>query len=166
MRAAEDLAAWMRGPDRDGLAVVTGSPGSGKSAMLALPVLLAHRPAPGRTASPGQSQGSLVARAADLFDGLPVLGVHARGMNPYQVADAIAAYLGRSADSPEELLGDLDDQPETSSRIVVVDAVDEARDPRRLLTGLLLPLARRPGLRIIVGARRHVVPSAARCQPD
>jgi len=36
----EDLAGWMRGPERGGVAVVTGSPGSGKSAMLALPVLL------------------------------------------------------------------------------------------------------------------------------
>ena len=46
-----------------------------------------------------------------------------------------------------ELLDDLDDRPETGSRIVVVDAVDEARDPQRLLTDLLVPLARRPGLR-------------------
>ena len=160
MRVVEDLASWMRDPDRGGLAVVTGSPGSGKSAMLALPVLLTN--GQGRDVLvAGAGQGSLVPRAADLFDGLPVLGVHARGMNPYQVADTLGAYLGRSADSPEELLGDLEDRPETSSRIVVIDAVDEARDPRRLLTELLLPLGRRPGLRVIVGGRRHVVPSAA-----
>ena len=159
-RVVEDLAAWMRDPDRDGLAVVTGSPGCGKSAMLALPVLLAG--AQGRnTLVAGADPGSLLARAADLFDALPVLGVHARGMNPYQVAGAIAHYLGRAADSPGELLGDLDDHSETSSLIVVIDAVDEARDPRRLLTDLLLPLAHRPGLRIVVGARRHVVPPAA-----
>ena len=40
LRVVEDLAAWMRDPGRHGLAVVTGSPGCGKSAMLALPVLL------------------------------------------------------------------------------------------------------------------------------
>ena len=43
----------------------------------------------------------------------------------------------------------------------MIDAVDEARDPRTLLTDLLLPLARRPGLRVVVGARRHVLPPAA-----
>ncbi len=41
MRAVEDLAAWMHNSDNRGIAVVTGSPGSGKSAVLALPVLLA-----------------------------------------------------------------------------------------------------------------------------
>jgi hypothetical protein len=160
MRVIEDLARWMRNPDSGGLAVVTGSPGAGKSAMLALPVLLVDGQARDVLAA-GADQDSLVARAADLFGGLPVIGVHARGMNPYQAGDAIAEHLGRSADSPEELLEDLEDHPETTSRIVVIDAVDEARDSRRLVTGLLLPLARRPGLRVVIGARRHVVPPAA-----
>ena len=159
-RAVEDLARWLRNPHRDGLAVVTGSPGCGKSAMLALPVLLTDERRRDALVA-GADPGSLIARAADLFLGLPVLGVHARGMNPYQAAAAIAQSLGRSADSPEGLLEDLDDNPETSSRIVVIDAVDEARDPRRLLTDLLLPLARRPGLRIVIGARRHVIPPAS-----
>ena len=44
---------------------------------------------------------------------------------------------------------------------MVIDAVDEARDPYGLLTGLLLPLARCPGLRVVVGARRHILPPAA-----
>ena len=99
---------------RGGLAVVTGSPGCGKSAMLALPVLLTDAQRRDALVA-GANPGSLLARAADLFGGLPVLGVHARGMNPYQAADAIAQHLGRSADSPEELLDDLDDRPETSS---------------------------------------------------
>src|SRR4029453_4135740 len=71
--------------------------------------------------------------------------------------------LGRAADNPEDLLKDLelDDHREPTWRIVVVDAVDEARDPQRLLTDLLVPLARRPGLRGVIGARRHVLPPAA-----
>jgi WD40 repeat protein len=160
LRVVEDLAAWMGAPDGGGLAMVTGSPGCGKSTMLALPVLLTdpqRRDALVARAAPD----SLVARAASLFDGLPVLGVHARGMNPYQAAAAIAQPLGRSADNPEDLLKDLDDRPETAPRIVVVDAVDEARDPQRLLTDLLVPLARRLGLWVVVGARRHIRPPAA-----
>lgn len=42
LRAAEDLAAWMAGPELSGLAAVTGSPGTGKSALLSVPVLLAE----------------------------------------------------------------------------------------------------------------------------
>jgi hypothetical protein len=162
IRVVKDLASWMWTSDRGGLAVVTGSPGSGKSAMLALPVLLTDRQRREALVA-GADPGSLVARAAGLFDGLPVVGVHARGMNPYQAASAIAQSLGRAADNPEDLLKDLDldDHREPSPRIVVIDAVDEARDPRRLLTDLLVPLARRPGLRVVIGARRHVLPPTA-----
>jgi Caspase domain len=159
-QVVKDLASWMRDPDRGGLAVVTGSPGAGKSAMLALPVLLTDDQR-SETLLAGAAPGSLVTRAAELFDSLPVLGVHARGRNPYQVANDIARSLGRAADSPRELLDDLDDHREPSSQIVVVDAVDEARDPQRLMTDLLVPLARRPGLRVVVGARRHLLPPAA-----
>ena len=77
----------MRDPGRGGLAVVTGSPGCGKSAMLALPVLLTNRGQRELLVAQG-GPGSLVARAADLFDGLPVIGVNARGMDFYQVAEA------------------------------------------------------------------------------
>ena len=160
MRVVEDLAGWMRDPDRGGLAVVTGSPGTGKSAMLALPVLLTDVQRRDTLVAAAE-QNSLITRAADLFADLPVLGIRARGKNPYEVADAVADYLGRSADSPEELLAELDDHPETSPRIVVIDAVDEARDPRGLLTGLLLPLARRPRLRVVAGTRHHLLRLAA-----
>ena len=108
MQVVEDLAGWMRGPYPGRLAMVTGSPGSGKSAMLALPILLTDSQSRDALVA-GTGQASLVTRAAELFDGLPVLGVHARGLDPYQVTDAIAAYLGRSADSPEELLSDLEE---------------------------------------------------------
>jgi WD40 repeat protein len=157
VRVIEDLAGWMRDTDRGGLAVVTGSPGSGKSAMLALPVLLTD--AQGQNALlAGVDPGSLLARAGDLFAGLPVLGIHARGKNPYQITDTIARHLSLCPDSPEEFLSDLDNQPQTTACTVVLDAVDEAIDPRKLLSDLLIPLARRPGLRVIIGARRHVIP--------
>jgi WD40 repeat protein len=160
IRVVEDLARWIRDPDSHGLAVVTGSPGSGKSTMMALPVLLSDARRRD-TLVAGADPDSLIARAIGLFLGLPVLGVHARGMNPYQAAAAIAQSLDRSADSPDVLLEDLDDNPEMSSRILMIDAADEARDPRRLLTDLLLPMARRPGLRIVIGARRHILPPPA-----
>src|ERR1019366_9222553 len=95
LRAAAHLAAWMTDPGPKGLAVVTGSPGTGKSALLALPVLLTDRFRRAdlmRAAEPG----SLIQRAAGLLPaGTPVTAVHARGLNTDQAAGAIAGALGR-----------------------------------------------------------------------
>jgi WD40 repeat protein len=160
LRVLEDLARWICEPGRDGLAVVTGSPGCGKSTMLALLLLLSDGQ-PRDSLLAGTDRSSLVARAAELFEGLRVIGIHARGMNPYQITAAIAQHLDRSADSPGDLLQDLEDRPERSSRVVLIDALEEARDPRRLVTDLLLPLSHRAGLRVVLGTRRHVVPPSA-----
>ena len=40
---------------------------------------------------------------------------------------------------------------------MIVDAVDEAPSPAAMLGGFLLPLARQPGLSIVVGTRRHLL---------
>ncbi len=160
LRAAEHLAAWMTDPGPKDLAVVTGSPGTGKSALLALPVLLTDRFRRAdllRAADPG----SLIQRTAGLLPaGTPVTAIHARGLNTDQAAGAIARALGREASTASALLEDLDTTPEHGRRVVIVDAVDEATSPATLLGGLLVPLARQPGLQVAVGARRHVLSGA------
>ena len=157
LRAAEHLAAWMTDPGPKGLAVVTGSPGTGKSALLALPVLLSDRFRRAdllRTAGPG----SLIQRTADLLPAdTSVTAIHARGLNTDQAAGAIARALGREARTAAALLEDLGTTGEHGRRVVLVDAIDEAASPATLLGGLLVPLARQPGLQMAVGARRHVL---------
>ena len=152
VRAAEHLAAWMTGPGPEGLAVVTGSPGTGKSALLALPVMLtqrAWRPALLEGAEPG----SLVQRTADLLPvDAPIIALHARGLNTDQAARGIAQALGRASSTASALLDDLGATPEQDSRVVVVDAIDEATSPATLLTSLLVPLARQPGLKSCRGS--------------
>ena len=159
LRAAEHLARWMTDPAPKGLAVVTGSPGSGKSALLALPVLLTEqswRTDLLRAAKPA----SLIQRTAGLVPAdTPVIAIHARGLNTDQVAAVLAQELGRDSRTASALLDDLDARPEPSRRILIVDAVDEAASPT-LLGGLLVPLARQRGLRVAVGARRHVLSAA------
>lgn len=93
--AAKRLAQWISGPASRGLAVVTGSPGTGKSALLAMPVLLtdeSRRHDLLRAAQPG----SLIQQAAAILaPETPVVAVHARGLNTDQVAGAIASGLGK-----------------------------------------------------------------------
>ena len=157
LRAAEYLARWMTDPAPKDLAVVTGSPGSGKSALLALPVLLTEqswRTDLLRATKPA----SLIQQTAGLVPAdTPVIAVHARGLNANQVAAVLAQELGRESRTASALLDDLDARPEPGRRILIVDAVDEAASPPTLLGDLLVPLARQRGLRVAVGARRHVL---------
>jgi WD40 repeat protein len=159
LRAAEDLITWISdsGRQQGQLALVTGSPGTGKSALLALPALLTERSWRQellRVAAPG----SLIAQAARLLPSETQLtAVHARGLNADQTAGAIARALGREASTAFGLLESLDVTPWREQGVIAVDALDEAVSPATLLSGLLVPLARQHGLRIVAGARRHVL---------
>ena len=159
--AAEHLAAWVADPASRGLAMVTGSPGTGKSTLLSLPVLLtqsARREDLLRRADPA----SLVQRTANLLPAdTPLVAVHARGLNTDQAAGIVAQALGRDASSAAALLESLESTPLRGKRVVVIDAADEATSPATLLGGLALPLARQSSLRVVVGARRHVLSDVA-----
>jgi len=172
IRAAKDLIGWMTGPDPDAsrletprLAVVTGSPGTGKSTLLALPVLLVQ-PAWRADLLAGAGPGSLIERAAALLPAdTPVAAVHARGLNADQAARTIAQALGLVPGSAATLLQDLKTSPRPRA-VVVVDALDEAVSPPDMLADLLLPLSGRDDLRVAVGGRRPAVPSAAQLTID
>ena len=164
-QAAEDLAAWMNdpdlawmtNPDLKGLAIVTGSPGSGKSALLALPTLLTQQATRAGLMARAEP-GSVVQRMADLLPvGTPLTAIYARGLNTDQTAHAVARALNRGAGTASALQEDLETTPLRDRHIVVVDAVDEAVSPGILLSGLLVPLSCQAGLRVVVGARRHVL---------
>jgi hypothetical protein len=164
IRAVEDLVGWMTVPG-GGLAVVTGGPGTGKSALLALPVLLAQ---PSRRADllAGASVGSLIERAATQFPAdAPLAAVHARGLNADQAAGVIAEALGLVPGSARTLLKDLEDNAQPGA-VVVVDALDEALSPMDMVDDLLLPLSNQADMRVVVGSRRHAVPRGAELTID
>jgi WD40 repeat protein len=164
VRASEDLARWMADPSRRGLAVVTGSPGTGKSAVLALVVLLSL-PSERAVLLGAAEIAGFAQRTADLLPpGTVSSSIHARRLLSDQVAALIAQSLDRHADSASALLEDLDTTPEKNSRVIVVDAVDEAASPGTLLRSLLVPLASQPGIKVVIGARRHVLHPSG--QPD
>ncbi len=156
--AAQHLVTWMTDPGQHELAVVTGSPGTGKSTLLSLPVLLTER---SRRKDLLRTAGtdSLIQRTADLLPAsTQLVAVHARGLNTNQAAGLLARALGRDGHSADALLRDLDAKPVPGNRVVVVDAADEATSPATLLGGLVVPLSRQPGIRVVLGARRHVLP--------
>ncbi|MFE5564855.1 hypothetical protein ACFQ68_07685 [Amycolatopsis japonica] len=157
-RQLRDLARWMDGADpAGGLRVVTGSPGVGKSALLGALVCSAH---------PVLADAVPHVRARLEAAGCPsrnaYLGaVHARQRRVPELVDSLARQFGLSRPgegrSVAALIGEMSTLPVTP--VIVVDAVDEALDPNRMIKDFLFPLteARRldntPICRLLIGFR-------------
>ena len=154
-RAAHDIAAWMMDATQGNLAVVTGRPGTGKSTMLALPVLLS-----------GPSRDTLLSNARDntlvhdvaeiVHEGMPLISVYARGLDIDQVAAEVSAGLGlldEDLTTVQALRENLKASSPPRAAVIVVDAVDESDASDTLRDALLIPLAREHGLRVLLGLR-------------
>jgi hypothetical protein len=154
----QHLAGWLERPAAPGssLRVVTGSPGTGKSALLGVLVCLGHPD---------------LAPLAQLLDRLPakvkprrvrsasMAAVHARNRDVTGLLASIGRQLGIAASGVDiggllTGLEDRDDQP-----VIVLDALDEANDPAAVHRSVLVPLATArtdrgdPICRLLVGTR-------------
>ena len=130
--------------------VVTGGPGSGKSAVLARLVTCAHA----TTRKQMEASGALDGAPEDTLapPGSIDVPIHARGQSIEQVASAIADACGFSDSDPTAVLKALaTERPKPLA--VVVDALDEAQKPEELDEKFLRPLAELPTVRLIVGSR-------------
>ncbi|WP_239339540.1 trypsin-like peptidase domain-containing protein [Frankia sp. CiP3] len=144
----------------DPLRVVTGGPGSGKSAVLARLVTMSN------AAYRERSPALLESDPLRLFrPGSIDIAVHARGLAPRTVVERIIAIVNTSEDAPES--SSADDQILTDRLVdlllgrqhplrIVVDAVDESKEPERLAAalGLLALEAADTGLRLLIGTRK------------
>ncbi|RPF38069.1 hypothetical protein [Streptomyces sp. TLI_185] len=160
-----DVLSWLD-TTREGLLVVTGPAGSGKSALLGH-VLIHTRP---ELTEPLSRAGHL----SDLPPGTPRptgafdLAVHLTGVSPQALLDRIASAVGESlpADNPFDsqvawLTGRLANRHLRRARgedaktfTLLADALDEAHLPLVIAEEVLRPLARTPGARVVVGTRR------------
>ncbi|MFI7123035.1 hypothetical protein [Amycolatopsis sp. NPDC049868] len=145
-----DITAWLHHPDAARpLQVVTGNPGSGKTAVLGLIAALTH---PDRRATVPLGGLGLPAAAVPDMDAVDV-AIYAQGLTSEEMLSGIAAAVQSNASTPGQLLEELDDR--STPLTVLIDALDEATDPDHLVRRLLRPLADHAAgrLRLLVGTR-------------
>ncbi|MEI5582559.1 MULTISPECIES: NACHT and WD repeat domain-containing protein [unclassified Agromyces] len=155
--AVDSIAAWFsQGPS---LAVLTGSPGSGKSTVAALPVFATETAGRDFLDSIREPDGTGLAEHANAVfaTGTRVHGLHVRGLTLTEITARVADALGWEAQRRSSLLqsaasGELD---HLDPRVVVIDGADEASDPAGVVT-LAEGLARAGPLRVLLVARPHI----------
>ncbi len=157
-RALEDITGWLGElPDDRPALVVTGGPGSGKTAVLGLLAAVSD-PEYRRTvplASLGLNAGQLPPPKA--------IGtaVYAQSLTDQQVVRALAAALRLPpTEAVADLLNHLGAGPEPERpRVVLIDGLDEAATPSALCAQVLRPLMELAGtrLRLLLGTRRHLL---------
>ena len=148
--ALRDLVSWLTDKDDKSARVVTGGPGSGKSAVIARLIVLSDHD--WRRTVPMENL------AADTIppEGSIATGIHARGLTRAQVLEALCAPVGVRAKTPADLLREMRGRRLTA----VIDAIDEALDPPDLVRNVLRPLIEAgpaEGLRLLLGTRPHLL---------
>ncbi|MEV4619048.1 hypothetical protein AB0J74_10140 [Asanoa sp. NPDC049573] len=150
--ALTEITAWLTTATGPPAIVVTGDPGSGKTAILGLVTTLSHSER--RRTVPTDSL-RLPAAAIPQVGAIDV-AVYAGGLTNDEVLAAVAAAVEVDADTPGALVESL--AARIRPCVVLVDALDEAIDPHGLITRLLLPLLRKGNgrIRLLLGTRPHL----------
>jgi hypothetical protein len=148
--ALRDLTAWLSDQNDPRTVVVTGDPGSGKSAVIGRLYVLSHR-----------DWGKAVPRQGLPADTIPPTGsidvaIHASNRTSEEVLRALCAAAHVVAATPGEFLRAMVGKP----MVAAIDAIDEAVDPDRLVSGILNPLVDagpRAGFRMLLGTRSYIL---------
>jgi hypothetical protein len=144
------LSAWLRA-EVGGMFIVTGIAGAGKSALLGM--ILA-------TASDDICKGLANLRQEPIPDDQRPAGVtfdavaHLRGLTVTDTIETLAGGLGLGGISDVDALMEAV-RKRTTSTFILVDALDESRDPMTI-AALLRRLALVPGVRVLIGTRQSL----------
>ncbi|GAA2645000.1 caspase family protein [Paractinoplanes durhamensis] len=153
-RTLTDLTAWLGLADKRSPAmVVTGGPGSGKTAILGLVAVLTNP----------ERRGSVPLYALDLPEravppaGAVDVAIYAQALTDDDVLRGLAAAAQVAAKTPGTLLDALSDRDRPFTAII--DALDEAATPETLVTRVIRPLIRYSGgrIRLLLGSRPHLL---------
>src|ERR1700761_2605621 len=144
-----DIAAWFHDSADHRICILTGAPGSGKSAILSRIIGYTRDEVPKEFAR--NEGGRDIFQPGD-FD----LAIHGKG----KTLDDVLRRLGQTLEVPAEgttILNYISDS--ATSFHLLLDALDEAREPGRLASELLRPLSMIPGVKILVGTRKEWITS-------
>ena len=149
------VARWLESAER-GLFVVTGPAGSGKSALLGMLVASSDEGLMQALVKAGYEVGSVDLRPEGVSFNLALL---LSGRSFADSAAALATGLGlESSNDPDRLVDQVTRKAQIDGRLtIVVDALDESRDPYKIASGLLRSLAVLPGVRVVVGTRQSLL---------
>ncbi len=162
------IKEWLeRGPD--GLLVVTGEPGAGKSALLGMVLAGTHPDLVRVIASTGFSLGTSEINPDVRFD----LVLHLRGLTLADCFDRLATTL-EAADLDDSTWKGVHDAEAVvvllrqgdRPLLIMLDALDEARDPLTIASGFVRRLAALPGIKIILGCRATLQHRVDQYDPD
>ena len=152
-RELAKMVKWLAKGDSGGRPyVVTGSPGSGKSALVSRLVILSDKELRERV----PDLDDLPRETVPKVDSINAV-VWCHNKNADQIVADLGNRLGLGARTSDELLAALDAEPRQLS--IVVDALDEAAEAEapRIAANLIRPLAARAGVKVLVATRRHPV---------
>ncbi|MGW8632503.1 caspase family protein [Streptomyces sp. NPDC055793] len=153
-RTLAELTEWLEGPDRlSAAAVVTGGPGSGKTAVLGLIAALTSE----------ERHHSVPLRLLDLPDaavprpGCVDVVIYAQALTDEDVLNGLAAAAGVRAPTVGTLLDAVANRQRPFTAII--DALDEAATPNTLVTQLIQPIIRfgNGNVRLLLGTRPHLI---------
>ncbi|GAA1852982.1 WD40 repeat domain-containing protein [Asanoa iriomotensis] len=151
--ALTDLTTWLTTASGPRAMVVTGGPGSGKTAVLGLLAALSN--AERRPTVPVDSL-RLPATAVPPVGAIDA-AVYAGGLAVDEVLATISAALEVDAGTVGTFLARLPDRERP--HVLLVDALEEAIDPHGLITKLLRPLVEKGAgkVRLLLGTRPHLL---------
>lgn len=157
-RALKQVCEWLDQAETQGRAlVVTGGPGTGKSALLGRLVALAEPRFRDRVLA---CDGSPVDTAGVPAEGVVNVAIHAR----HKLLSEVLSEISQRLNLPDRDLASVLESLEKRERktVIVIDALDEAIESRIILQQLLLPLSTLPHVFLLVGTRPDATSSEQR----